>query len=303
MQHHFCDIDGVNIHYVQDQPEHVDDNTETLVFLHGFPECWQSWSQQLQDFAGQYRVIAPDLVGYNESDKPSDSHYYKIPNLVSVFSRFMGKISATKPVYLIAHDWGGAIAWNLAAFHQHLFKGLIIINAAHPSTFTREMFTNVQQREKSDYIHQLVSDSAQQTLSQDNFAFLRAMLRDSQGNSVLEQSVLADYCIAWRKAGAIKAMLEYYRQMPQLVPRGAGDVPKHFTIPNIRVAIPTLVLWGEQDNAFVPQLLDELDEYVVQLQVVRFAKASHWLHHEYPQQVNAAIRQFIANQRHAAEQV
>ncbi|MEP4888812.1 MAG: alpha/beta hydrolase [Aliiglaciecola sp.] len=298
MQSKLAQIDECYIHYIEmcecESPK------GTLVFLHGFPENWQTWRYQLMHFSKHYRVIAPDLPGYNQSSKPNDVEFYQVTNLIEVMSRFISFVSSGQPVSLVAHDWGGAIAWPLVAFHGDLFERLIILNAAHPSTFTREMICNQQQREKSGYIHQLIAQDAIETVAKDNFRFLTDMFLDEDGNSALSDDEIAEYQSSWRIPGVLDAMLNYYRAMPQLAPvntngHASGPVTDthNMKIPNIRINVPTLVMWGIRDLAFVPEVLNGLDEFVADLKVVPFENANHWLHHQYPQQVNQQIEHFL----------
>lgn len=292
---------GIRLHYMEAGGENAENGT--IVFLHGFPEYWETWSAQMQLLSGEYRVVAPDLPGYNLSDKPEDDAFYQVPNLIKVMADFIEKSSNGEPVYLVAHDWGGAIAWPLTAFYAHLVKKLVILNAAHPSTFTREMITNPRQRSKSDYIYQLIADDGVETLECDNYAFLRAMVFDDMKSGQLSERQKQGYLQAWRQPGVVPSMLRYYRSMPQLAAKdadnGTTDGPtmnvKEMKIPDIRITVPTQVLWGELDKAFVPELLDGIEKYVPDISIKRFSHASHWLQHEYPDEVSLAIQDFIKN--------
>ncbi|WP_445777827.1 alpha/beta fold hydrolase [Shewanella sp.] len=310
LTHHDIQIDGVNIHYVESGPQAPQRPVETLIFLHGFPEYWATWHRQLDFFANKYRVIAPDLPGYHLSDKPTDTHCYTVPNLISFMAKWITAVSPGQPVTLIAHDWGGAIAWPLAAFHSHLFTGLVILNAAHPSTFTREMINNPQQRSKSGYIHELIKPNAQQLLTQDNYHYLVDKIMRSQQPDVFSPKVLETYRQVWRQPGAVNGMLQYYRAMPQLAQAESNTTnnesiakltqrqvkpPSELSIPNIRITLPTLVLWGEQDLAFVNENLDGLLHYVPSCTIKRFADTSHWIQHERPSEVNNAISDFLTS--------
>ncbi|WOT03560.1 alpha/beta fold hydrolase [Shewanella youngdeokensis] len=305
LQHKFTLIDDVSIHYVESLPLVKGDLT-TLIFLHGFPEYWATWRHQLEYFSKQYRVIAPDLPGYNLSDKPVVTRFYAVPNLISFFASFIQQMCPKQKVILIAHDWGGAIAWPLTAFHPQLVKKLIILNAAHPSTFTREMVTNPQQMKKSAYIHQLISGSGEQVLSCNNFEFLSDKMMVSPQEGVFTAAIKARYRAVWSQPGAINGMLQYYRAMPQLAP--SSDTQQQsvqpstasplkslsdIKIPNIRIHVPTLILWGEQDDAFVNENLDGIEQYVTNCTVVRFPKCSHWLQHEVSDDINKAVNSFI----------
>ena len=304
--HHYANINGVTVHYVEAGPKEMPvqgKQAKTLIFLHGFPEYWGTWQQQIDHFSTQYRVIVPDLVGYNLSDKPSDLSFYQLPNMIAFYADFIRHVSPDRQVNLIAHDWGGAIAWPLAAFHCHLFDKLVILNAAHPSTFTREMINNPEQRKKSAYIHQLISPDAEQLLSANDFAFLREMLFEQIQGIPLSAEWKKAYLEAWQQPGALQGMLNYYLSMPQLAPDEAKDIREEervttiaeMKIPNIRIKLPTLILWGEQDEAFVTNILEGIEHYVVDCEIVRFSQASHWLHHEQADRVNNKIESFLEN--------
>jgi pimeloyl-ACP methyl ester carboxylesterase len=303
IEHKYADVDGIKLHYVEAHSSNKAhfEATKTIVFLHGFPEFWGTWQKQIKEFSVDYRVIVPDLLGYNLSDKPTDDTSYQVPQLITLMSKFLQSLSKDTPVILVAHDWGGAIAWPLVAFHPKLVSRLIILNAAHPSTFTREMISNPQQRLKSAYIHQLIAENAVEDLSKNDYFFFRKMLFEHRldgGFSELEKQV---YLQVWKEPGAIQGMLNYYKSMPQLAPseRASGLIDGPITdtakmkIPQIMIKVPTLVLWGMQDQAFVPAVLEGIEHYVNDCKIQRFENASHWLHHEQPEQINLAIRRFI----------
>ena len=306
LEHKHVLINDVNIHYVAAGPTYSKALTgPTFIFLHGFPEYWQTWHNQLVYFSKEHHVIAPDLPGYNLSDKPQDVSFYQLSNLIEFMAKFISTVSPTEKVHLIAHDWGGAIAWPLAAFHPQLIEKLVIINAAHPSTFTREMITNPVQRDKSAYIHDLISDDAETLLSKDNYQYLSEKMMVSSDPNVFCANIKERYRHVWKQPGAINGMLQYYRAMPQLAAVTSDD--KHHNlvstgplkntakmkIPNIRINVPTLILWGEQDQAFVKENLNGVDAFVPDCTVERFENASHWVIHEKPTEINKAITRFI----------
>lgn len=300
-------VQGVNIHYVQAGPKNL--NQPTIFFLHGFPECWATWTDQLAHFSKNYRVIAPDLPGYNLSDKPKELSFFTVPNLVKFFAEFIQTVAPEERVYLVAHDWGGAIAWPLTAFFPNIIERLVILNAAHPSAFTREMINNPEQRKKSEYIHELIAENAIETLMANECEYLFNKVLSTMQTSTLTEQKKQDYLQVWRQSGSINGMLQYYRAMPQLAApeqssgksnahQGATVAVKdvaHMSIPNIRINVPTLILWGEQDQAFVQENLEGLEPYIPQCEIIRFPHASHWLQHEYPQEVNREISRFFSN--------
>lgn len=307
LEHKYALIDEVNIHYVTAGPNRrAPLKSSTFVFLHGFPEYWQTWQNQLIYFSEDHHVIAPDLPGYNLSDKPEDVSFYEISNLVNFMAKFIKAVSLTENVTLVAHDWGGVIAWPLAAFYPHLIEKLVIVNAAHPSIFTREMINNPQQRSKSKYIHDLISRDAKALLSKNNYQYLSEKIMVGANSSVFNKKVQTKFKQVWQQPGAIDGMLKYYRAMPQLATTNKGDSQHQnltsdgpvisitaMKIPNIRINIPTLLLWGEQDQAFVNENLLGLEDYVPNCTIERFENASHWLMHEKPLEINNAINRFI----------
>lgn len=302
MKHHTIDIESVNIHYVE--AGLVDNNEpprQTIIFLHGFPEYWGTWHAQLEYFSKSYRVIAPDLPGYNLSGKPQEQSFFEVPNLIQFIAKFIQGVAPQEKIILVAHDWGGAIAWPLAAFFPQLIERLVILNAAHPSTFTREMIHNPEQRQKSEYIHELVAHDGVARLSANHHQYLKDKIFNGMREGTLNELQRQTYQQVWAQLGAVEGMLQYYRAMPQLAPseknnsdKGAQVIaPKQMKIPNIRITCPTLVLWGEQDQAFVKENIDGIEEYVPDVRVKRFPDASHWLQHELPDEVNQQIDEFL----------
>jgi pimeloyl-ACP methyl ester carboxylesterase len=302
MKHHTIDIENVNIHYVE--AGGVSDTNlprQTMVFLHGFPEYWGTWHAQLDYFAKDYRVIAPDLPGYNLSDKPEIQSFYEVPKLIQFIAKFIQDVAPHEKIILVAHDWGGVIAWPIAAFFPQLIDRLVILNAAHPSTFTREMIHNAQQRQKSEYIHELIAPNGVEKLSDNNYQYLKDTIFIGMRKGTLNETQRKAYEDVWAQPFAVNGMLQYYRAMPQLAPSekvtGAGNGPivaaAQMKIPNIRITCPTLILWGEQDQAFVKDNLDGVDEYVPDVRIKRFPDASHWLQHELPNEVNQEIDEFL----------
>lgn len=301
LQEHFAQIQGVKVHYMESTPDRTAGDNQCIIFLHGFPEHWATWHAQLAYFANDYRVIAPDLPGYNLSDKPQDVSFYQVPNLIAFMAEFIQTVAEGQKVYLVAHDWGGAIAWPLAAFYPQWIKKLIILNSGHPSVFTREMIHNQQQRQKSEYIHLLISKKGAEKLSANNYAYLQDTLFAGMRQGCLTTEQKMAYLKAWQQPSAVEGMLQYYRAMPQLAPStktdktSGGPVKEasQMRIPNIRIEVPTLVLWGEKDEAFVVENLDGIQDYVPDCQIKRFPDASHWLQHEKPNEVNRELQRFI----------
>lgn len=292
MYSHTIQLQQLKLHYLdseKDSLKNTNSENETIIFLHGFPQYSGAWDAQLRFFQPYYRVVAPDLPGYNLSDKPDDVDFFSVQNLIAVMAELISKINNHDSVYLVAHDWGGALAWPLVAFYPQLVKKLIILNAAHPSTFTREILNNPVQQQKSAYIRDLIAEDSPEQMRKNNFAYLKAIVSQDIDRLPFSDKQMDAHLTAWRQPKAIESMLNYYRKMPLHENKERNDAK----IPNIRIERPTLILWGLDDSAFCPELLEGIEEYVPNLIVEKFAGASHWLHHEIADRVNASIKAFL----------
>lgn len=281
---------GIRLHYA------CAGSGRLILFVHGFPEFWYEWKDLLADFGRDHVAVAPDMRGYNLSSKPPDVRDYRARHLVEDLRLLIGHLGHDRCV-MVAHDWGGAVAWSFAAFHPELLERLVIINAPHPTTFARELRDNPAQQRASTYMNLFRSDKAERVLSENGCARLSRMTLDAwaaNGGAATPEDREA-YLSAWSQPGALTGGLNYYRASP-LYPREAGDTdPLPDPDPaTFHVRVPTLVIWGERDEALLPGNLDGLERHVDTLQVVRIPDASHWVVHEQPRRVADLIRSFIA---------
>ena len=172
IHHDYAQANGVRLHYA-----HAGSGP-LIMFLHGFPEFWYCWKQQLEEFGSDHRAVAPDLRGYNLSDRPPDVKQYRARNLVEDIRQF-ARHFGDEPFVLVAHDWGGALAWGLAIAHPELLRKLVIINSPHPVPFARELAHSKAQQAASRYMNLLRSEKAERVLAEDNFARLQKMTLDA----------------------------------------------------------------------------------------------------------------------------
>ena len=278
----FINTNGIRLHCaVQGE---ANSQRGTIVLLHGFPEFWYGWRFQIADLARDYRVVAPDLRGYNLSDKPEGVDVYRVKTLAADVAGLLQSFGAG-PITLIGHDWGAAVAWAVAALYPHLLQRLVILNGPHFSTYTREVIYSPEQRKAAQYIHLFRQPRAAKLLAEDGYRRLLRMT-GAIGEDALK------YVAAWSQPGALDAALNYYRAMPSPPPLMDEEVldPK---IPELKVNVPTLVIWGERDEFILTGNLIGLEHYVPGVKIHRIAEATHWVQHEVPQEVNAAIRGFL----------
>src|SRR3989449_5627858 len=163
LKHEYADVNGVRLHYV------TAGKGKLIMFVHGFPEFWYEWKNQLVEFGNDYQAVAPDMRGYNLSSKPAEVDQYQVKYMVEDLRALAEKLDHQKFI-LVAHDWGGAIAWAVAIAHPGYLGKLVIINAPHPGVFQRELRDNPAQQKASGYMMMFRSEQAEQILSANNYA-------------------------------------------------------------------------------------------------------------------------------------
>ena len=264
-----------------------------VIFLHGFPEYSGMWRGQLEAFAGTHLCVAPDQRGYNLSSRPLALRDYRAKPLVDDIVQLADALGHQR-FTLVAHDWGGAIAWNVAAWHPDRVEKLVIVNAPHPITFVRELNASAAQREASAYMTFFRLDKAERVLSEDRFRRLREVSLDAWGGNGGDASPTAvdAYVDAWSQPGALTAMLNWYRASPMHPPTAEEPLPD-LNPDQFHVRVPTRVIWGERDHALLPGMLDGLDAHVDDLEIVRMPDASHWVVHERPARVNELLATWL----------
>ncbi|MEN9843967.1 MAG: hypothetical protein RLZZ612_1796 [Pseudomonadota bacterium] len=276
-----------------------------LVFLHGFPEAAFIWDDFLQHFAspegGSHVCIAPNLRGYAGSSAPTDVSAYRakhlVQDIVSLIQHFTTSQGIQTPVVLIAHDWGGAVAWNVAASCPDLLAKLVIINSPHPATFLRELAHNPAQQAASAYMNFLARPDAPELLAADDFArlwpFFEHMGASTGLYAWLTDEVREQYRDVWRQG--LQGPCHYYGASPLRPPSANDPAATAVTLPAsvTHVRIPTQVIWGLADIALPPSLLDGLEQYIPDLRIDRIPNGSHWVIHEQPQALMAFMKAFL----------
>lgn len=286
--HKFIGTNGIEIHCA------IQGEGPAMIFLHGFPEFWYCWRRQIPALAKRFRVVAPDMRGYNLSDKPKGVDQYRMSVLVEDIRGLIASLGEEK-VFLVGHDWGGAVAWAFAEKYTHLLNRLIILNAPHPLIFARELKGNPLQQKASEYMLLLRSSRAEEVLSRDNYAWLQeAVFNGCKNPSAYKAEDRVAYMAAWSRPGALTGSLNYYRATA--FPRAsseAGMGKAKTENSEVIIEVPTLVIWGEEDVALTLSLLDGLDGYVRNLKIIRIAGATHWVQNEVPDLVNRHIWEFV----------
>jgi pimeloyl-ACP methyl ester carboxylesterase len=277
-------VNGVRLHYVEAGAGPL------VILLHGFPEFWYSWRWQIPALAAAgHRVIAPDLRGYNLSDKPAGVRSYRLEALrgdVAGLIRQAGVERAT----VVGHDWGGAIAWTLALRRPELLDRLVILNAPHPAAFLRELRTWSQLRKSWYMIFFQLPLLPELVFRAGNFALLeRTLRRDPVRPGAFSAADVEQYRRALARPGALTAAINYYRAaFRHDLRRSARPLP--------RIDVPTLLIWGEQDRYLGTELTAGLEPWVSNLRIERIAEASHWVQVDAPDKVNRLLIEFLGGQ-------
>lgn len=276
-----------------------------LMFLHGFPEAAFVWDFLLQYFSqpenGGYRCVAPNLRGFEHSSAPTEVSAYRPKHLVQDIAALIaletqgegGQLTA-----LVAHDWGGAVAWNLANQLPQLAQRLVIVNSPHPGTFLRELKANPAQQAASAYMNFLIRPGAEELLAQDDYRRLWEFLSHTktgfQTPHWLTDEVKAQYREVW--AAGLRGGCNLYRASPLRPPRAQDPAAAAVDLPRdaLSVSLPTLVIWALDDIALPPVLIEGLADYVEHLTIHTVPDATHWVVREQPQLMAQFIADFLA---------
>lgn len=267
---------------------------EALIFLHGFPESHRTWRHQLAALCDDYFVVAPDQRGYAGSSKPPRVEDYApdkpVDDLIALADALdLGQFT------LVGHDWGGAIAWMAALRHPDRIARLIIANAPHPFLFQRTLIDDPEQRAASQYIRAFRDPAFETKLGAVGMEkFFEVSFMRTADAKLLSEEEKEVYLDQWRTPGAFTAMLNWYRASAIEVPAIGEQVerPAFLDAPFPSLKMPVLVIWGMRDTALLPVQLDGLSAYVDDLTVDE-VDAGHFVTWEAPDDVNAAIRQFL----------
>ncbi len=298
LRHSFAEVNGIRLHYASVG------SGKPILFLHGFPEFWRAWKNQLTEFGRDFLAVAPDLRGYNLSSKPADVDQYQLKYLVEDV-RGLSEHFGPERLIVVGHDWGGVVAWAFASQYPQYLEKLIIINAPHPAVFDRELRENPAQQQASLYMLVFRSAEAEQILSSGNYsAFDQNILQPGIREGYFTDEDRRAYLDAWSQPGALTGGLNYYRAA-RVGPPGESDQSSRQLanqVGSLTVRVPTLVIWGEKDPYLLTGNLAGLDQFVPDLQVRRIADGSHWVIHEKSFLVNSTMRDFIENGRESRMQ-
>jgi len=306
IEHRMIQTNGIRLHCA------VDGNGPLVVLLHGIPESWRSWRHQLAALAPRFRVVAPDLRGMGESDKPEDVGAY---GLAQAAADVLGVIRACgeREAVIVGHDLGGAVAWTLAMEHPEAVRRLVVMNCPHPAVFQQHLRGDLRQLARSWYMFFVQIPWLPETLlgAGGAWAVGQAVRRSALRADAIGDDDLRELRAAASQPGALRGALNYYRAafrsrdaagaLPAVARRFIwGERPPagvRMTLEDWpRVRAPTLLVWGEHDVALGKELTLGLEPLVAAPLSVRYVPSSgHWVQQEEPEIVNAHLLDFLCD--------
>ncbi len=259
------------------------------IFLHGFPDFWYGWRAQIPPLrqAG-LRVLAPDLRGYNLSEKPAPISAYAVDTLAKDVAGLI-LASNQQSAFLIGHDWGGVLAWQVASTYPDLVDKLVVMNAPEWHTMARQLSTDATQMLRSWYILFFQLPRVPEALLRyRDFRLLSRIMAGRQTDGPWNGEDARAYRSAWSRPGALTAMLNWYRMAFR---QGTAKLLTSPTLP--RITAPTLVVWGQRDPALGPKLAQRSLERCLDGELVYFPDAGHWVHWDESERVNQMLVNFL----------
>jgi pimeloyl-ACP methyl ester carboxylesterase len=287
IRHGYAQVGGVRLHYAE-----RGEGERLVLLLHGFPEFWYSWRHQLVALGDRYRVVAPDLRGYNLSDKPSRVEDYRIDLLMDDVTGLIRHFGVQQAA-VVAHDWGAIIAWAVAQkYPEYVWK--LATMQVPPIAVWRKNLT-LRQALKSWYmLFFQLPFLPEWYISAGDFKSVDGMFKHpSVRPGSFTDTDIALYKKALREPGALSAGINYYRANVFKLFRGERK-PEGEGLSDERIRVPTLFIYGERDFAVVPETVRGVGDYVdAPYREVRIATSSHWVQNEAPLEVNAALNSFL----------
>ena len=275
------DVGGVRLHVVQAGPK----DGKPVILLHGFPDFWGGWEKQIGPLAqAGLRVIVPDQRGYNLSDKPRGLSAYRLDVLAQDVTGLMDALGYEK-ASVVGHDWGGVAAWAAAALFPPRVDRLAVLDAPYPPVVFGSFRTHPEQLVKSSYMYFFQLPALPEAaLRRNHWEKLVRNLRRTAPPGAFSEEDFERYRAAWSQAGAITAMLNWYRALF----RRPFRLPPRPSLP-----MPVLILWGGQDFALGRELAERSRRVCLQAELVVFEGANHWIQRERAAEVNRRLLEFL----------
>ena len=288
IRHGYAQVGGVRLHYAQ-----RGSGGKLVILLHGFPEFWYSWRHQLMALGERFMVVAPDMRGYNLSDKPTRVEDYKMNLLVDDVLGLIHHFGQQQAA-IVGHDWGAGVAWAVAQTHPEYVSKLVAMQVPPFPVWKRNM--TLRQAFKSWYMLFFQLPRVPEWLmSASDYAFVERIFKKTVARpGTFTDTDIAIYKNALREPGALTAAINYYRaNVFSLFMKRRREQEE---IADGRIRVPTLFIYGEQDHAVVPETVRDVKSYIdAPYREVRIKQSAHWVQNEALMEVNAALQSFLAS--------
>jgi epoxide hydrolase 4 len=285
IRHGFAQVGDVRLHYAE-----AGEGERLVVLLHGFPECWYSWRHQLKALSGRFRVVAPDMRGYNLSDKPARVEDYRVSRLVDDVTGLIRHLGAREAA-VVGHDWGAVVAWAVARHYPDYVSKLVSLQVPPAAVWRKNLSWRQLLRSWYMLFFQLPA-LPEWWIRRRDFAGIEEMFRKTARPGTFTDEDLRVLKSALKEPGALTAAINYYRANLRSFlgrrPRAEGFTKQE------KVRVPVLFIFGERDFAIAPETVEGVADYVnAPYTEVRLAKSNHWVQQEYPAEVSAALVSFL----------
>ena len=287
-------VEGVHLHYVEAGPE----DGPAVLLLHGFPSFWMSFLPQFEALSAHHRVVAVDALGANTSDRPDSLEPYRLENMAAQIDALARQRFGDRTFTFVGHDWGAGLAWAYAQAYPERLDAVIAISAPPPNQILHLIQTNEEQRYRSRYMyamrrgstHRHMTENGSHAVWKEGYEILRPL---PHYTAELDEAIRQALAVP----GAVDAGINWYRaNVPD--PDAMTD-DDFWPARDARVTVPALLIWGNDDQTFVPEFIDQLGDYVDDLEVLRMDDTRHWVTLQRPEETNRAIADFVA--RHAGD--
>tara|TARA_B100000035_G_scaffold52806_1_gene41344 strand:+ start:702 stop:1577 length:876 start_codon:yes stop_codon:yes gene_type:complete len=286
-QHGYFETGGCRLHYVEA-------GVGPLLFLyHGFPMFWFSFYPQIEALKKRFRVVAIDGPGVNLSSKPQNIELYKLENLALQIDELARHLSGDEPFYLVGHDWGGALAWAYAQRYPQRLHKVVAINAPPANQLMELLASNTEQQKRSAYmwamregdLHTAMTENGAARVWERAYAPFRGRVHYTEEHDEIMREGLA-------QPGAVDGGMNWYRA--NIPPLGTITDADFWPSRDAKTDVPALLIWGENDQTFIPQFIDDLPRYATSLSVEILPGVGHTPMLEVPELTNETLAEFLS---------
>jgi epoxide hydrolase 4 len=289
IRHDYANVGEVRLHYAE-----CGAGDDLVILLHGFPEFWYSWRYQMPVLGRRFHVVAPDMRGFNLSDKPSRKRDYRVEKLVDDVLGLIKHFGKSRAA-IVAHDWGAAVAWALAQRHPETISKLAVLQVPPPAVWRDNMSFAQLRRSWYMFFFQLPW-FPERWAAANNFARVGEMYRKTSfRKGAFTDEDVEGYIAALKQPGALTSSLNYYRAnvLRSLFRRGV-ETPSEG---DGRIRVPTLFIYGELDVAVIPSTVDNMNRYFDAPYLEhRIPGSGHWIQSEAREEVNDVLMKFLSDE-------